>query len=46
VLHLAHPDADRARMKENKLLFEQTLASERVRAVRGLAEAQADAARG
>jgi len=43
VLHLAHPDADRARMKENKLLFEQTLASNRVRAVRGLAEASAEA---
>jgi glycosyltransferase involved in cell wall biosynthesis len=46
VLHLAHPDADRARMKENRLLFDQTLASDRVRAVRGLAEVQADAARG
>ena len=44
VLHLAHPEADRARMKENKLLFEETLASNRVRAVRGLAEASADAA--
>ena len=30
-------------MKENKLLFEETLASNRVRAVRGLAEASADA---
>ena len=43
VLHLAHPEADRTRMKENKLLFEETLASNRVRAVRGLAEASADA---
>jgi glycosyltransferase involved in cell wall biosynthesis len=43
VLHLAHPDADRARMKENKLLFEETLASDRVRAVRGLAEIAAEA---
>jgi len=43
VLHLAHPEADRARMMENKLLFEETLASNRVRAVRGLAEASADA---
>jgi|SoiMethySBSTD1v2_1073268.scaffolds.fasta_scaffold307558_2 glycosyltransferase involved in cell wall biosynthesis len=43
VLHLAHPEADRARMKENKLLFEETLASNRMRAVRGLAEARADA---
>jgi glycosyltransferase involved in cell wall biosynthesis len=43
VLHLAHPEADRARMTENKQLFEETLASSRVRAVRGLAEARADA---
>jgi glycosyltransferase involved in cell wall biosynthesis len=42
VLHLAHPDADRARMKENKLLFEETLASDRIRAVRGLAEIAAE----
>jgi glycosyltransferase involved in cell wall biosynthesis len=42
VLHLAHPDADRARMQENKILFDETLASDRVRAVRGLAEAGAD----
>jgi glycosyltransferase involved in cell wall biosynthesis len=43
VLHLAHPEADRARMLENRRLFEETLASTRVRAVRGLAEARADA---
>ena len=42
VLHLAHPEADRARMKENRMLFEETLASDRVRAVRGLAEARAE----
>jgi glycosyltransferase involved in cell wall biosynthesis len=46
VLHLAHPDADRARMTENKLLFEQTLASDRIRAVRGLAEVGTEAQAG
>ena len=42
VLHLAHPDADRARMNENQLLFDETLGGDRVRAVRGLAEVGAD----
>jgi glycosyltransferase involved in cell wall biosynthesis len=36
VLHLWHPDSDRARLAENQEIFRETLASDRIRAVRGL----------
>ena len=36
VLHLWHPDAERARLAENQEIFRDTLAGERIRAVQGL----------
>ncbi|HWP26650.1 MAG TPA: glycosyltransferase family 2 protein [Xanthobacteraceae bacterium] len=36
VLHLWHPDADRSHLADNQRRFDQVMASDRVRAVRGL----------
>jgi len=46
VLHLWHPDADRARLAENQAIFRETLASSRIRAVHGLDEMRNNTAAG
>jgi glycosyltransferase involved in cell wall biosynthesis len=44
ILHLWHPDAPRARLKENDRRLEKVIASDRVRAERGLTALRAPAA--
>jgi glycosyltransferase involved in cell wall biosynthesis len=46
VLHLWHPDSDRARLAENLAIFRETLASNRIRAVQGLDEMRNSTAAG
>jgi hypothetical protein len=44
VLHLWHPQADRAQLSANERRLSQSLAHDRVRATRGLSALQATAA--
>ena len=46
VLHLWHPEADRARLAENQHRLDQVIAGDRIRAERGLSAFAADSARG